>query len=77
MHYIALAHLVGKCWVVLFLLCVQRCVVVGWSLSYALREGEVNGWKVKGVRVSSRSRAEGSLSGGWSGYECSGSRVSV
>ena len=33
------------------------------SLSVRLREGEVNGWKVKGVSVSSRSRAEGSPSG--------------
>ena len=32
-------------------------------LSVCLREGEVNRWKVKGVSVSSRSRAEGSLSG--------------
>ena len=33
------------------------------SLSVRLREGEVIGWKVKQVSVSSRSRAEGSLSG--------------
>ena len=47
-------------------LCVCSCAVsVGSlrSLSVRLREGEVNGWKVKGVSVSSRSRAEGSLSG--------------
>ena len=33
------------------------------SLSVRLREGEVIGWKVKQVSVSSRSRAEGSSSG--------------
>ena len=33
------------------------------SLSVCLREGEVIGWKVKQVSVSSRSRAKGSSSG--------------
>ena len=33
------------------------------SLSVRLREGEVIGWNVKQVSVSSRSRAEGSSSG--------------
>ena len=44
--------------------CVERSLI---SLSMRLREGEVIGWKVKGVSVSSRSRAEGSLSGLLSG----------
>ena len=44
--------------------CLERYLI---SLSVRLREGEVIGWKVKGVSVSSRSRAEGSLSGLLSG----------